>query len=241
MISEVCVHFWRRKKGQMLSIKKKRQIYKQIEDGALIRDIKEIWQISQSTISRIIKDFRSAGSITITRSFIKNRCIQSPSLWKTISSFANHTNRVFTWRDVKDYIMKNKGVWVDINVIRKILKDKLNYSFKRCSSRLLTLNHKITMLKKVLFSIKVLKILERSSIIMNVDEAVISQSTKANYSWSRIGAPSNRGSKTIKGSISIVSIILSNGMSITGVRKGTIASNSFIDYMKHLAAIWARL
>ena len=72
---------------------------------------------------------------------------------------------------------------------------------------------------------------------MNIDEAVIPQSTKANYSLSRIDAPSNCGSKTIKGSIRIVSTILSNVMSITGVRKGTIASNSFIDYMKHLAAI----
>ena len=45
----------------------------------------------------------------------------------------------------------------------------------------------------------------------------------------------------ITGSISIVSSILSNGISITEERNGTILPLSFIDNMKHFAVIWARL
>ena len=53
--------------------------------------------------------------------------------------------------------------------------------------------------------------------------------------------PSNLSTQIIKGSVSIVSSIASNGMSITGVRKETITSSSFIEYMKHMTAALKRI
>ena len=40
----------RRRKKQKLTFEEKREIYKQIEEGRSVRDIREIYQISKSTI-----------------------------------------------------------------------------------------------------------------------------------------------------------------------------------------------
>ena len=188
-----------------------------------------------------MKDFSSNRNTTNARSIIKSRYIQNSSLWKIISSFVEKTNKAFTWRDVKKYLQTKNKLWIDISIIRKILKDKLKYSFKRCSSRPLTFDHKIAKLKRVLFAIKLLNIINVSSIIVNVDEAVLSYWTMTNYSWIRIGLHSNLSTQNMKGSVSIVSSILSNGLSITGLKKGTIKSKSFINYMNHLTEIWRKL
>ena len=116
--------------------------------------------------------------------------------------------------------MKKNGFRKNVNIIRKILKVKLYFSFKRCSSRQSTLNRKILKLKRAMFAIKFLKMINRNSIIMNVDEWVFSQSTKSNYSWSKVGVLSNLSKEILKGSISIVSSITSNRVSITAVRNG---------------------
>ena len=47
-----------RKISQMLTTEEKEEVYNQIKDGVPIRDIIEIWQISRSTINRIVKDFQ---------------------------------------------------------------------------------------------------------------------------------------------------------------------------------------
>ena len=76
---------------------------------------------------------------------------------------------------------------------------------------------------------------------MNVDESSISQYTKSNYSWSRKGDQSNRSTIVLKGSISIVSAILSNGVSISCVKKGTIKSSTFIEFIQALSEILDKL
>ena len=133
------------------------------------------------------------------------------------------------------------GIWIDVNIWQKILKGKLGYSFERCSSRALNLNHKLQKLNKILFTVKLLKIVRRSTLLLNIDESVISHPTKSNYSWSRKGTPANLSTMILKGSISVVSAICSNGVSITGLRKGTITSRSFIQYIDHLFKVWNRL
>ena len=138
--------------------------------------------------------------------------------------------------------MINKGIWVDTTSIwRRILKEKLGYSFKRCSSRPLKLNYGNQELKKILFCIKLLKIVRRSTLLVNIDESIIFNTTKSNFYWGQKGASSNLSTIGFKGSISIVTAILSNGVSITGIRKGTITSSSFTEYMDHMLTVWARL
>ena len=72
---------WRRK-SQKLTIEEKMYIYNQVKNGISIKEIKEICQLSQSIISRIVNNFGPNNSIVNGRSNIKSRYIQNSSLWR---------------------------------------------------------------------------------------------------------------------------------------------------------------
>ena len=95
--------------------------------------------------------------------------------------------------------------------------------------------------EKTLYAVKLLKVVSKDTIMINVDECRFSKTTKINNSWSKTGVASNLSTENIKGSIGIVSSIASNGVSITGIRKGTITSKSFIECIENLTIIWKRL
>ena len=52
---------------------------------------------------------------------------------------------------------------------------------------------------------------------------------------------SNISTTLFNESVSIVSSILSNGISTTGVKIENIKSNTFIEYIEHLIYVWKRL
>ena len=88
---------------------------------------------------------------------------------------------------------------------------------------------------------KVVKWVHKFSLLVNIDESVISHNTKFNYSWNRKGVPSNCSTGILKESIGIVSTIMSNGISISCVKKGTINSTSFTEFLQILLKIWERI
>ena len=167
--------------------------------------------------------------------------MRNKNLWKAILSFVESNEEPFNWTHIRDHLLKKTGFWVDIYIIRRILKEKMGFSYKRYSSRPLKHNYYIWKLKKILFSVKIWKMFDESSILINIDEATFSNKTKTNYSWSKRGCSSNCSSIIFRGSVSIVSAILSNVVSITGIRAGTINSKAFIEYINHLLRIWGRL
>ena len=137
--------------------------------------------------------------------------------------------------------MKNNGVSIDASVWRKILSENQGYSFKRCSPRPLNLNIILQDLKKTLFWVKLLKIIQRSTLLINIGETWVSYFTKSNYSWWSKGISANLSTIKMNGSISIVSAIWSNGISITGLRNGTITSKSLVEYTNHMLTVCSRL
>ena len=126
-------------------------------------------------------------------------------------------------------------------MIRIILKKKLGWSFKRCSPRPLSIDYEVLKLKKMLFSIKIWRAINVHTILINIDESSISKSTKTNYSWGSKGIPLNFSTLKIRGSISLITAIFLNGISVTGIRKGTINSEVVIEFVKNLLIIWKRL
>ena len=137
--------------------------------------------------------------------------------------------------------MTKNGVLVDTNTWIKILKERLRYSYKRWSPRPIKLDFRLLELKKILFTVKLLSFVQKSTLLINIDESSFSSSTKSSYSWNLKVAPSNRSTKIFRGSISIISAILSNGISIKGIKIGTIWSSSFIEYVDHMLAVLKRL
>ena len=95
--------------------------------------------------------------------------------------------------------------------------------------------------KKILFAVKLLKIINKSTVLINIEKSAISDSTEANYFWRPKGVPQNLSSIAKRGSINLITAIASNEISITGNRSGTMKVDIFIEYMKHMITIWNRL
>ena len=85
--------------------------------------------------------------------------------------------------------MTKNGVIDDTNTWRRILKENLKYSYKRWSPRSLTLDFRLLELKKMLFTVKLLNLVLKSTLLVNIDESSISTATKLNYSRNQKGAP----------------------------------------------------
>ena len=204
-----------RNKGQRLTAEERKEVINQINQGVPIKAIQELFQISNSTIKRIIKNSQSNSEERDPPSRIKSRAIKNKELCKAVASFAVKNKRAFTWRDVKDHLITNNGILVDTCIWRWILKEELGYSYKRWSPRPLKLNYRVLNLKKALFAVVLLKAIWKSTLLVNIDESVISSTTKANYSWSIKGEPSNVSTIIYTGSVSIISSIFSNKVSIS--------------------------
>ena len=83
--------------------------------------------------------------------------------------------------------------------------------------------------------------MRKSTILINIEESTITNSTEVNYSCGPKGVPHNASTITIRGSICLVTAILQNGISITAIRQGTIKTFIFIEYIKRLLEICKRL
>ena len=101
--------------------------------------------------------------------------------------FINNKNTSFTTADIKHFASHELGVEANASDILKLMKSKLDLSFKRVSSRPVATNKdQIDLLKKV-FCLEYGNLVEPESEIVNIDEATFSRSTKINYSWRRRG------------------------------------------------------
>ena len=174
-------------KGQRLTDWERRDIYAKILTGVPVRDLKELYQISQSTISRIVKKGEIKNQEGNNQTSIKIRAVNNRSLWKVIALFVKNVKEPFYWKNNKAHLIKTYGILLDINLIRRILKERLGLSFKRCSPKPLSIDYKVLRLKKILFAVKLWRVTNKSTVFINVDESTITRSTKINYSWDEKG------------------------------------------------------
>ena len=115
---------WLRRRGRYIDKSKRQSNKKRKSDRS-----------ANQKFIRIIMKFQSHNSnINITK-IIKIRVIHNKNLCKVIDSFSENTMRSFTWKDVMEDIMEKNGILIDINIIRKISKEELCFSFKRRSYR----------------------------------------------------------------------------------------------------------
>ena len=99
--------------------------------------------------------------------------------------FINNKNTPFTTADIKHFASHELGVEVNASDILKLMKIKLDLSFKRVSSRPFSTNKDLIDLLKKVFCLEFGNLVEPESVIVNIDEATFSRSTKINYSWGR--------------------------------------------------------
>ena len=224
-----------RTKGKRLKYEEKIEIYNKLRQGTPIREKKNCTKLAFQQFNRIIDNNGSRNDFDRTPHKIKCRDIENRRLFKAIISYIEQTQELFTWTNIRDHLINKEGIQIDRNTIRRILIEKLNYSFKRWSPRPLKHNRKISKLRFYFLwkYAKCFTSLPYWSTLMSLHFLLPQSQTIRGVR----GQPSNLSSIIFKGSISIISAIMSNEMSVTGIRIGTIKSKIFIKYIRHLLLI----
>ena len=78
-----------------------------------------------------------------------------------------------------------------------------------------------------LFDIKITHIIDRNTLIVNIDEASINKSTKLNYPWGLKGMQIEVWNSSFAGSVSMIMVVCSNGAWLNMTLNQTIDSTNF--------------
>ena len=129
-----------------------------------------------------------------------------------------------------------KRFWITLqkHQLIQFLKEHLNLSFKKGTSRPSNINHKRLDALKWLFSVRLTKRITGHSLIVNIDESTFSRNTKRHYSWIRKGENCSISNTKFFNSMSVIAWIWSNGFSYCCLIDGTVTSKIFLEYFHRL-------
>ena len=102
---------------------------------------------------------------------------------KTINDFLENTKHAFIVKDVADHANKELNENYPEHFIRKIMKNKLNLSYKKVKPRPNNIDMNKLKLIRALFAFKFAKLLNEDTLIINIDQSSINRHIKSNRSW----------------------------------------------------------
>ena len=195
----------------------------------------ELYRISESTLKRIV----SVRKLVTANSGCEHYVTCSKQLeFKEMAAYIQEKVKSeltpITTADIKSCIEDEGEIRVSTNCVRRFMKNNANLSYKKCSSRLINYNNEKARLLKLLFVVELWKILPEIEAIFNIDESSFSRLTKENYSWCRRGACGIVRNSIVRGRVSLISTVGSNGWCYTTAVKGTVDSERFCEYINNL-------
>ena len=140
----------------------------------------------------------------------------------------------FTARDVQIKLKMNYHINIPIHEVRKIMKERLNLSFKRINSRPSNIWLNKLRIWRILFWIKFTKLITNDTLLINIDEWTISNKTKLNYSWSQKGKSWEVQNSNFSSSWSIIMAILNTGQWYCLILWSTVNSEIFSTFISYL-------
>ena len=227
--------FIRRRKHEKLNRDQIQFLKDQIEHSKLaMTEISSRFFVSPSNLWRIKK----LNSIQIlqgpARSPLRLYCEEYQEVKRGIKFYNKNWEFPYTVKDVKEYIDDTNEADYPSRIIRNVMINDLNLSFKQCKSRPMTFNvSKIKAARKLFWAHFVGK-LGPSTLIINVDESTFSRTSKINYSWSKKGRCVELKNTPFSGSVSMILAIFSNGCWMCLLTPQSINSNIFIYFVNKL-------
>ena len=151
-----------------------------------------------------------------------------------ITTFYDKWSSPFTSKDVQKHLIENTSVVLPLNKLVQMMKDDLNFTYKRCISRPNNIDLERVKALRCLFSANFIDNLKPDILIWNIDEWTFSRSTKINYSWSLKGQNKEVKNSPFIGNLYMILAIFSNGWWFWLTSRSTINSTVFIYFIKVL-------
>ena len=224
-----------RKKGEKLT---KNQILfiKNLIDSKSVsqKEISLSYSISPSWLRNIKKLNWSSINITPLRNYEKPTTDEQMRIVDAIKQYYKESETDFTSADIQKHLLEKLDIAWSLRMIRKIMKSDLNLTFKKCLTRPNNVDLSRVKVLRSMFWVDFWGLLKYKTLILNIDEWIISRSTKSNYSWSIKGGNKEVKNSPFNGSLSIILAILSNWNWFLLVTDVTIDSSIFCHFMKKL-------
>ena len=175
----------KRKKYSRLSPSAKRKILEFITDYPQdYKVIKHIFRLSASTIKRLKKEAKNDYQFSFNKTPHSNKrgCLSNDELVILETIITPPKPPLTIVKITKEFNEKsdeNRSEYL----IRKTIKHKLDYSYRTICNRVQKSQNNKNRPMKVLFSVKMMRLLYSWNIIINVDESSFDRSLQKRYSW----------------------------------------------------------
>ena len=217
-----------RKKNEKLSEYQIKFLRDQINySGFSLREISSTYFVSLSNLRRIKNLTLKQISKGPARPPLRPPCRELHGIRREIKFYNKNCEFPYTVGDVKQYLDDTNNKDNPPAIIRKVMINDMNLSFKLCKSRPLIFNIAKVKAARKLFWVYFTKRLEPSTLIINIDESTFSRTSKINYSWSKKGSCAELKNTPFSGSTSMILAILSNGFWMCLLTPQTINSDVF--------------
>ena len=169
------------------------------------------------------------------RRFIKLSHSKEILLIKTVNDFLENAKHAFIVKDVADHANKELNENYPEHFIRKIMKNKLNLSYKKVKPRPNNIDMNKLKWIRALFAFKFAKLLNEDTLIINIYQSSINRHIKSNRSWGLKGAEIESKNIIFANSYSLCMAILSNGSSFWLWTNQTITTKTIVLFLLNLS------
>ena len=229
----------------MLKLHKHRSNYWSCEQNAILYlsrerklkpgEISERFMIPYTSVCRIIEEC-SVHEEDSPPKYIEKLCNAhyNDVMLRYIRNYCLNAKDSYTAKDIKHSMQFDLNICISSTQIRAFLKDDLQLSFKRGSSRPITTDHSRSLSTKHLFAIEFGRLWKQDHLYINIDEVLFSNKTKQNYSWLFKGRPGKIWNMHWVGSKSLIVAISSIGKWFAWFLTTTNKSKIFVSFMKSM-------
>ena len=140
--------------------------------------------LSYSSVCRIIREYEA--NVKEFDKMFERRLVNlnwCPAAKSAIRQFVQNESGWFNSKSVWWFVQNITDLHLSCMSIRKYMKDRLNLSFKRVSPRPVVQNQPRINIYKLIFWVEFANLIKTEHVLVNIDEVLLSNSTKKNYSW----------------------------------------------------------
>ena len=205
-------------------------------ENTSVNELSKDYNVSTGTLYRIKNDLRLITNPEALRNVFRFKIHEEEKVVKCMQEFLEHQVTQFNTSDVSKFVEKNLGYNYPLQKIRNTMKQEFSLSYKRINSRPSNIDLDKLQLTRILFSMRVSKLVDSDILLINIDESSLTKATKLNYSW----VPTDENGEVLNtnftNSLNIVLAICSNGSWIEMLTNDTLNIDRFVVFLQNLKA-----
>ena len=225
--------FCSRKKNERIPDRYKNLIVLDMKQNNLsIAQASKKYFLSSTTLRFIInevEDYKTFANSVIERR--KYRKIEQHHVQNEIKMQVQLSKEGISAKKIQQVIKKKLNVKISLCSIRRYLREGLSLSYKKGWKRRMDIDQTRLKHLRVLYTIRLTKMINQDTLLINIDETSLSNEVLSNYSWLKKGENWELFNEKFWGSLSLILAITSNGDYIGATVLKSLDSNIFVSFL----------